>query len=402
MLFCSGDVDYLMDWIQIWVSMVRKNILFVSSYVNLGGGETALLNLVENLDHNQYWPHLLVRAEGQLAHSWRKHGWPVHITPWRGASTAFIPALWAQLPIRHRIQALIREQQIALLHSDYHTLPMALPAARAAGIPTVWWCWGWWFRPKPWQRTFFRRPQITFALSQAIKQGFLGQPPFMPPEQIPVVYPGVDSQRFRPGLEATVVRQQATLLADASVVALIARFQDVKGHDTFQAMARGVLRELPNARFIVAGENTQTSADNAYKTRILETATRDPLLRTALTYLGFRADVEMVMAAADVVVCSSHFESYGMVNIEAMSSGKPVVSTNQGGPAETVADGETGFLVPPRDSAALAEKVILLLRDPALRERMGAAGRARVERLFSVEAMAQHYTQAIERLLPTE
>jgi glycosyltransferase involved in cell wall biosynthesis len=379
---------------------VRKNMLFVSSYIDLGGGETALLNLVEHLDHDRWWPHLLVRAEGQLAQSWRKHGWPVHIAPWRGASTWFVPALWAQLPIRRRIQTLIHEQQIALLHSDYHTLPMALPAAAAHGIPTVWWCWGWWFRPKLWQRSFFHRPQITFALSQAIKQGFLGQPPFMPPEQIPVVYPGVDSQRFRPSVDGTTVRQQAAIPPDAPVVALIARFQDVKGHDTFQAMARLVLQAVPDARFIVAGENTQTSADNAYKTRILESAAHDPRLRSALTYLGFRADVEQVMAAADVVVCSSHFESYGMVNIEAMSSGKPVVSTNQGGPAETVADGETGFLVPARDPAALAEKVISLLRDPALRQRMGAAGRARVERLFSVEAMAQQYMQAIDPLLP--
>lgn len=62
----------------------RINILFVSSYIDLGGGETALLNLVDNLDAARYLPHLLVRAEGQLAAAWRKRGWPVYITPWRG------------------------------------------------------------------------------------------------------------------------------------------------------------------------------------------------------------------------------------------------------------------------------------------------------------------------------
>ena len=65
------------------------------------------------------------------------------------------------------------------------------------------------------------------------------------------------------------------------------------------------------------------------------------------------------MAAADVVVCASQFESYGMVNVEAMASGKAVVSTRQGGPSETVADGETGYLVDAGDAEGLARRVIV-------------------------------------------
>jgi glycosyltransferase involved in cell wall biosynthesis len=106
-----------------------------------------------------------------------------------------------------------------------------------------------------------------------------------------------------------------------------------------------------------------------------------------------------VMAAADVVVCSSDFESYGMVNVEAMASGKSVVSTRRGGPSETVVDGETGFLVEPRDPAALATNVIRLLQDPALRARMGAAGRARVEEHFSADVTAARFQAQIDRLL---
>lgn len=375
------------------------NVLFISSYLDLGGGETALLNLVDNLDHNRYLPHLLVRGEGQLAAAWRKRSWPVYITHWRGASTYFVPAVWALFPISRRIEQLIRQHDIQLVHSDYHTLPMALPAAERAGIPALWWCWGWWFQPKLWQRAFFRRPAATIALSKAIKAGFLGEPPFMPREQVDLIYSGVDTVRFKPGIDAAQIRADAGVDADAPLVALLARFQDVKGHDVFQAMARQVVRQIPEARFIVAGENTQTSADNAYKTGILETAQTDPLLKNCLRYLGFRADTERVMAAADVVVCSSHFESYGMVNIEAMASGKPVVSTNKGGPSETVAHGETGYLVPPGDATELAKHVIDLLRDPDLRQRIGAAGRARVEQHFSVRAMAAQYTAVVERVL---
>ncbi len=377
----------------------RINILFVSSYIDLGGGETALLNLVDNLDADRYMPHLLVRAEGQLAAAWRTRGWPVYVTPWRGATTYFIPALWAQLPISRRIGKLIREQHIQLVHSDYHTLPMALPAGERARIPVIWWCWGWWFKPKVWQQAFFRRPAATIALSKAIKAGFLGEPPFMPPDNVELIYSGVDTTRFQPGTDGSQVRIDAGVPSRAPLVALVARFQDVKGHDVFQDMARQVARMIPEAHFIVAGENTQTSADNDYKTRILETAANDPVLKSRLHYLGFRADSERVIAAADVVVCSSHFESYGMVNIEAMASGKPVVSTNKGGPSETVADGVTGYLVPPADAAGLALQVIALLENAALRTRMGTAGRARVEQLFSVTAMAAEYMRVVERVL---
>jgi glycosyltransferase involved in cell wall biosynthesis len=284
------------------------NLLFASSYTDLGGGETALLALVTALDHTRFTPRLLVPREGQLTERWRANGWPIHVLPYRGATTYFVPALGARLPISRRIEQLIRDENIHAAHGDYHTLPMLLPAAERAGIPALWTCMGWWFHPKPWQRGFFQRPAATFAHSEAIKRGFLGDPPFMPPERIEVLYPGVDTTRFQPGVGGSTLRAEAGISPDAPVVAMVARFQDVKGHDTFQAMARWVAREIPQARFIVAGENAQTGADKAYKRRILENAQTDPLLRERLVYLGFRADVERVLAAADVVVGASRVE----------------------------------------------------------------------------------------------
>jgi glycosyltransferase involved in cell wall biosynthesis len=373
-------------------------ILFVSSYVGLGGGETALLALAQHLDPARYEPHLLLPYAGQLGERW--HG-PVHITPWRGATVYFVPPLWAQFPVTRRIEQIICEHDIRVVHSDYHTLPMVIPAAERAGAIPVWTCWGWWFHPKPWQRRFFRRAKATFFPSKAIRDGFLGSPPFMPPDSTQLLYPGVDTARFHPDADGLRVRFEANISKDAPVVALIARFQDVKGHDVFQAMARQVALQIPTARFIVAGENVHgVSADEAYKQRILREAEIDPILRERLTYLGFRADSERVIGAADVVVCSSQFESYGMVNVEAMACAKPIVSTNRGGPSETVVHGETGYLVEPGDAGGLAQHVIKLLRDPDLRTTMGAAGRARVEAMFSAQATAGQFMDTVERLLP--
>jgi glycosyltransferase involved in cell wall biosynthesis len=378
------------------------HLLFVTTYVGLGGGETSLLTLVEALvkQEPRYRPHLLLPHDGQLGERWRANGWPLHFIPWRGATTYFVPAVWARFPTTAYIANLIHNEQIQAVHSDYHSLPFALPAACIRKIPLVWTCWGWWFQPKRWQRSFFQQPNVTFAASWAIKDGFLGDPPFMPPDRVQVLPPGVDTEHFKPGIDGSQVRADAKVAPDAPLVALIARFQDVKGHDVFQAMAHQIVEAIPEARFIVAGESiNEKSADDAYKTRILAAHQADPLLRERLVYLGFRKDAERVIAAADVVVCSSSFESYGMVNVEAMASGKPVVSTRRGGPSETVADGETGFLVDAGDADALARNVITLLRDPDLRERMGAAGRARVEQRFSAQSMAESFNSVLTSLL---
>ncbi|MFO7320696.1 MAG: glycosyltransferase family 4 protein [Chloroflexota bacterium] len=380
--------------------MGAKNLLFVTHYTGIGGGEMVLLNLAQHLDRARYTPHLLVPGDGQVAERWRALGGPVHIIPFRGATEYFIPAIWARFPIVGKIEALIREQRIDALHTDYHSLPMALPAAERAGIPTMWTCMGWWTRPKPWQYALFRRPTATMALDEAVRDGYVGQPPFMPPEEITLVFPGVDTSKFHPGVDGTRVRFQAGIAQDAPVVALVARFQQVKGHEVFQAMARQVALQIPEARFIVAGENVHgQSADEAYKQRILQAAKNDPLLRDRLVYLGFRDDVERVMAAADVLVCSSQFESYGMAIVEAMACAKPVVATRRGGPSETVVHGETGFLVDPGDAEGLARHVITLLQNPDLRARIGAAGRARVEARFSAQAQARDFMAVADRVI---
>ena len=375
------------------------DLLFVNSYMNLGGGETTLLSIAQNLDAKRWRPHLLVPGAGQFSAAWAAQGWPVHIAPWRGASVFFVPALWARLPSSRRMERVLRKADFVAAHGEYHSLPLLLPAAERVGVPTTWLCSGWRFRPRPWQRAFFRRPAATFAETRMVRDGFLGQPPFMAQQRVEILNPGVDCERFRPRSDVAQLRTDLNVAPETPVVVLLARFQNVKGHDIFQAMVRRVAQALPQARFLVAGDNPHTFRDLRYRNRILRSAREDPLLRERLCYLGFRADTERVLAAADVVVCSSWFEGFGTVNLEAMASARPVVSTNRGGPSETVRDEVTGFLVPPGDPAALAERVLQLLRDPALRQRMGAAGREHVLRHFTAAASARCFEQTLERVL---
>jgi len=376
------------------------NLLFTSWYTGLGGGETDLLSLAAELDPQRYTPHLLLPREGQLGARWRQLGYPVHQTHWRGASTFFVPQIWTRFPVVQRIADLIDQHQIALVHSNYHTLPMAYAAARKRSIPIMWTVHGWWFKPKFWQRQFFRQIDAQIARSMSIRDGFLGQPPFLPVEQLPVIYSGVDTARFHPDADALLLRETLQIAPETPVIAMIARFQKVKGHHVFQEMAREVAQVFPDAVFLVAGEEVfGVAADTRYRQMILQNAEQDPLLRDRLRYIGFRDDIEHVYAAADVVVCASEFESYGKANIEAMACGKPVVSTNQGGPGETIADGDTGYLVPADDAPALARRVVELLANPDERRRLGENGRLRAETMFSAAATATKYSAIFEALL---
>jgi glycosyltransferase involved in cell wall biosynthesis len=381
--------------------MKLLNLLFATWYTGLGGGETALLSMAAALDPARFRVHLLTPRLGALTERWKASGWPHHQVRFRGASALFIPAVWARFPAVARFETIMREQAIDAVYSDYHALPFALPAAHRLGLPVMWMCQGGWYRARPWQYGFFRRPDGAFAVSDYARRGFLGDPPFMPLNSLPVLPLSVNTDRFHPDVAGRErIRAEFGIAENAPVATLIARFQTVKGHDVFQAAARRIAQAMPEARFLVAGDSVHgVASDNAYRDKILANWKADPLLRDRMIYMGFRNDVEAIIAASDVIVCSSFFEGFGVAHCEAMACAKPVVSTREGGPSEIMRDGETGFLVDAGDDAAIAERVLTLFHQPELRARMGAAGRDRVVANYSSASVAARFTQAVEHLL---
>jgi glycosyltransferase involved in cell wall biosynthesis len=178
--------------------------------------------------------------------------------------------------------------------------------------------------------------------------------------------------------------------AISQAVLAAGRFSPEKGFGVLVEAAATICRENPAAGVVLFGEGPLRGE--------LERRVAELNLRGRVVLPGFRTDLDSLIGGADVVVLPSFTEGLPNVALEASAAGVPVVATAVGGNPEVIADGETGFLVPSGQPASIAAKVNELLRDPALRSRFGAAGRHRMQELFTFDAQAKSYLQLIDTL----
>jgi glycosyltransferase involved in cell wall biosynthesis len=164
------------------------------------------------------------------------------------------------------------------------------------------------------------------------------------------------------------------------VIGFVGRFSPGKGHEELLEAAAILRIDHPLLRFLVVGEASH--GEQEYERTIRAMSARIGL-DDIVTFAGFRKDIPAVMAAFDIFAFPSHAEAFGACLIEAMAMERPVVSTNCDGVLDIVVDGETGLYVNPGNARELAEAIDRLIKNPVLRERMGKAGRTRVEKLFN-------------------
>ncbi len=185
---------------------------------------------------------------------------------------------------------------------------------------------------------------------------------------------GRDPALYHPDPEARArIREALGVPQDRVVVTAVSRLVRHKGYAELLA----AMRDVPEAELWVVGERLPTDRGEDLGPLFTQSG-----LRGRLRMLGYRADVPAVLAASDIFALPSHFEGLPMSVIEAMLTGLPVVATDIRGPREQVVHGQTGLLVPSMTVAPLADALRRLATDPALRRRMGDAGRARAMALY--------------------
>lgn len=219
--------------------------------------------------------------------------------------------------------------------------------------------------------------------SSLVAQGY-------PPRLVEVVHNGIDvaAEAARQG---TGLRAELGVPADALLIGEIARLCDVKGQrELIEAVAL-----VPGVHAALAGADLEQGG--AYRT-MLERLASDLGVAGRVHFLGFRDDPGALLDQLDAFVLPSWIEGLPVVVLESMAHSKAVIATPVGGTAELVADGETGLLVPPRDPERLAAAIRALAAEPELRERLGRAGRERVEREFSESAMTSRVLEVYDAL----
>lgn len=290
---------------------------------------------------------------------------------------------WAVLFPRDvlRFVRLYREERPDAVHvNGAFFLPPAL-AARLVGVPLVWHLNDTLVPARAARmlgaivRSLAARVVVA-AEAVAVHYGVAGEPHV-------VVYAPVDVTRF--------AGRARVAPADSWRVGVVANWNSLKGQQYFVEACARVREELGDGfRAVMAGAKLPTHA--AYAREVEERIDRLGL-RQAMEDRGFVSDATEIIASLDVAVLSSIAEACPMVVLEAMAAGVPVVATDVGGVRELLLDeeGDAGIVVPARDPAALAEAILRLLRDPGLRAELGRHGRARAERLFSLDRCAERH-----------
>jgi D-inositol-3-phosphate glycosyltransferase len=210
------------------------------------------------------------------------------------------------------------------------------------------------------------------------------------PARLSMVPCGFDPQEFNRGNRAQA-RAALGLAADEFVVLQLGRLVPRKGIDNVIRSLAHLPRGLNLRLLVVGGESREPDESRTPEIARLRSVARDCGVAQHVTFTGHRSRDELrrYYAAADVFVTTPWYEPFGITPLEAMACGTPVVGSDVGGIRYSVRDGETGFLVPPHDPAALAQRLAQLQANPALARAMGRAGMRRARMLFTWERVTE-------------
>jgi L-malate glycosyltransferase len=396
-------------------------VLYIHHRPELGGAPTSLYQLLRALDRDRFRPVVLC-PEGETAALFEKADVPVH----RGPISTFTHVVtctyhglrWAMLarecrwaiPHARRVARLVRQERAALVHLNEGNLLLAALIAHRCGVPVI--CH---FRGMLADgRLGLRRRLVRGLLTRhcdaviAIDSGVAG--PLGAVRNLHVIHNSVDLEAFG-GADGTGLRRELGIPPDVPVVGMVGRVRREEGSLDFLEAAARLQQAVPQAHLLLVGGGTRPpSFFRSPKGRALLTAgiIRDDLAdaqrlakRLSLRnvqFAPFRQDVPAIYAALDVVVTGGE-AGVGRQALEGAAAGRPVVAISPRPVPDLVAEGETGFTVPPTEARLLAARLQALLQDPVRRAAMGAAARALAEERFDPKSNAHRVMAIYERLL---
>ncbi len=373
-------------------------IAYLLPNIEVGGTERQVLALARLLDRSRFTPSLVTTAGGGALHAEFSAFMPVTVFGDPARANRVRTGLWAHATTIRRLAGIFRAERPDILHAWLPSSNVLGPiAARLAGVPRVIVS----KRSLSDYKSSFPLLRRVEPLGNRLADAILVNSDAVRRDvektercwegKFRKVYNGVAVPEPWTSEEVRRFRAREGIDQGSPVVLSVANFFPYKGHMDLVEAAFRTAALAPEAVFLLAGRDAGAMEQCRIRARELGVERR-------VRFLGGRSDVADLLRASDLFVHSSHQEGFPNAVLEAMAAGKAVVAADVGGVPEAVAHGETGLLVPPRNPAAMAAALVVLLRDPARARRMGEAGRRRVVERHSLERMAAEIEGLYEAL----
>lgn len=384
----------------------RTKVAYIQPNSEIGGSDICLLRMIQALDKDRFEPLIILPKEGPLVPAFEREGASLRYVPMLQLRTIPSPVyqfgyLSRYWPTVLQLRDILRRENVQIVHSNSLYSLYGAWAAKLAGRPHVWH-----IREIP-----PKIPVAHGALAQVVRT-MSAECVFMTeacqtslfgrriPEHSSVLYEGISLAEFSEEIDGSRVRSDLGIASNVPLVGFVGRLDPWKGVEVFIKAAALVHARFPEAHFLVAGGAPK--GFERYDAQLRQLASSSGL-SSRMHFSGFRYthdDIPDLMASLTMLAHTSvEPEPFGLVLIEAMAMGRPLIATKMGGPLEIVAEGETGLLVPPRDPAQLANAISGLLEDPDRIRRMGQAARRRIHDRFPVDAFRKKLSAIYDRVV---
>ena len=391
--------------VQAGLDSGSMRVMQVITNLDVGGAQEVVRTLAENLSESGCPTVVCAFRGGPLQAEIEMAGVPVEILGDRQYSILAFPMfLTEMLRIRKRLLALVESYQVDVIQT--HLLRvldfLVLSIKFSRDVKVFWTIQNANFTlrrdhlaEKPWLlgiKKFGYRMLYRLALrwadgfiavaddvKPAIKQAY-GD---LPDEKISVICNSVDSRRYHRAVDRKRIRRSLGLPDGVRLGVVVATFKEQKGHRFLIEAAPQIVHQFPDFHVLFVGDGELRQE--------LERQVAAAGMNGHIHFLGTRNDVPDLLAASDLFILPSLWEGLSMALVEAMASALPIVATEVSGTRQVITANETGVLVPPGQSEALASAVSALLGDPEEALKMGARARRRVDEKFSAQKQAEDH-----------
>lgn len=383
-----------------------RKILFFHHSAEMYGSDKVLLSLVTGLDRNAFNPVVLLPYDGPLFTAFKESGIQCYVVPMllagrtlftlKGLLTSPV-SLWKSV---RAINNVMKSEQVDIVHSNTLAVLSGAIWAFFKGIPHVWHVHEIINRPVSVRKGFAWMLRLfatrVICNSYATLQMLLADQPALNRNAI-VVWNGLHREPSINYKKVETYREALGLRSDDVLVALVGRINRWKGQSLLVDAAEELERRgVHHMHYVIVGSppNGQEHFLQALMARLAHSP-----IRHRVTVQSYTQDIWSVWDACDIgVVPSTEPEPFGMVALEAMVSGKPVVAAQHGGLAEIVVSGKTGLLFEPNQAIALADSIQVLANNRQLRIEMGESGRELATDKFSIHVYVSGVSSVYETI----